>query len=322
MLLTEFPDLAWLKRQISLRFQGRVELDGRVLNNPVPGWPSVLLNVKTGAYHYGATLPTCGIDIYRDNIKGPFSLLGNREGSTMVRVGNRQVNAGRDYFFITNPGQEYSLTISGKIRTETSNVHFGENFADQIIQSQTLSAEKLLDNDFQRPLQQFAFHNRLIPKTKKVDELVGVLCDNRDELREEELLSQLFLEVFRDELNLRRSAAELTSVKKATRDELLKRILLSVDYIHEFYHVSLSLDELAKASALSKFHFLRLFRATIGVTPHQFITRIRISKAVTLLKTTQQGVKHIAHAVGFPDSSSFSRAFRNQLGVYPSQFKA
>jgi AraC family transcriptional regulator len=266
------------------------------------------LNVKSG-------------EVFRDNIKGPFSLFGNLKGSSTVQLGNREINVDSDCFLITNPGQEYSLAISGKARTETSNIHFGEYFADQLIQSETLPFESMLDDEFQRPLQPFAFHNRLIRKTKKINELTNALCANQEDLKEEELLAQLFLEVFSQELKLKRSVAELPSLKKATRDELLKRILISVDYIYQFYNQSLSLDELARGSALSKFHFLRLFRIAMGVTPHQFLMQVRIGKSVSLLKTTQLEVRHIAHDVGFPDSSSFSRSFRQQMGVYPSQFK-
>jgi AraC family transcriptional regulator len=320
MLLNEFPDLPWLKRQINLRFQNRIGLNGRILKNP--GWPSVLLNVKTWKYRYATTCTSCEHEIHRDHIKGPFSLFVNLEGSSTVQVNNRQVRVGTDYFFITNPGQEYSLTINGKTRTETANIHFGEYFVEQLVQSQTLPVEKLLEDKFQQPLQSFAFHNRLIAKTQKVNELIHVLFSNQDELREEELLAQLFLELFNDELKLRHSVERLPSVKKATRDELVKRILMSVDYIYQFYNQSLSLDELARASALSKFHFLRLFKIVMGTTPHQFITSVRINKAVDFLKTTQQEVRHIARTVGFADSSSFSRTFYRQMGVYPSQYKA
>ena len=307
MVLNEFPDLSWLKQQINSRFENRAGWKGRVLKEQ--GWPTVLLNAKTSG-------------ISRDNIKGPFSLFGNLKGSSLVKVDNRKVSVNNDHFFLTNAGQNYSLEIDEKSKTETFNIHFGDHFADELIQGQSSSIEKIMAEKFTTPLHSFSFHNRLIRKTKDINDLLVSLQCNKNELKEEELLAKLFIELFREELKLNETTKTLPSVKKSTREELLKRILLSTDYIHEFYNQQLSLDELASVSCLSKFHFLRLFKIAMGQTPHQFITRVRIEKSKQLLNVSRQEIKQIADLVGFPDSSSFSRAFYQNVGAYPSQFRA
>ena len=306
MVLNEFPDLTWLKKQASSRFENRAGWKGRILKEQ--GWPTVILNVKTSG-------------IFRDNIKGPFSLFGNLNGSSFVRVDNRKVKVCEDHFFITNSGQNYTLEVD-EIKAETFNIHFGDHIADQLIQSQIQSIEKTIDNHFQPTIQSFSFHNRLIRKTAELNGLLIALQLNKDELKEEELLAQLFLELFQEELKLASTTKTLPSIKKSTRDELIKRILLSIDYIYEFYNQQLSLDELATISCLSKFHFLRLFKITMGQTPHQFITQVRIEKSKELLNNSKKEIKLIADAVGFADSSSFSRTFYQQVGAYPSQFRA
>ncbi|SRR5258707_8382363 len=306
MVLNEFPDLSWLKQQINSRFENRAGWKGRILKDH--GWPTVLLNAKTGG-------------IFRDNIKGPFSLFGNLSGSSLVSVDHRKVRVSDDHFFITNSGQNYSLEIDEKSKAETFNIHFGERFADQMIQSQN-SIKKIMDEKFQSTTQSFSFHNRLIRKSKSISDLLITLQSNKDELKEEELLAQLFIELLKEELKLTKAEKTLPSVKKSTREELVKRILLSTDYIHEFYNQQLSLEELANISCLSKFHFLRLFKIAMGQTPHQFITEVRIEKSKELLSSSKQEIKRIADIVGFADSSSFSRAFYQKVGAYPSQFRA
>jgi AraC family transcriptional regulator len=306
MVLNEFPDLTWLKRQINSHFENRSGWKGRILKER--GWPTVLLNVKTNG-------------ISRDNIIGPFSLFGNLNGSSFVKVDNRKVKVNDDHFFITNAGQNYSLESDEKSKTETFNIHFGDQFADQLIQSQSSSIEKIIEGQYKKSFDLFSFRNRLIRKTNRVNEIVNTLRFNKDELMEEELLAKLFTELFEDELKLKKSTLSLPSIKTSTRDELIRRILLSTDYIHEFYNQQLSLDELAGVSALSKFHFLRLFKIAMGQTPHQFITQIRIEKSKELLTNSRQEIKQIADRVGFNDSSSFSRAFHQNVGAYPSQFR-
>jgi len=306
MVLNEFPDLNWLKNQANSRFENRNGWNGRILAEQ--GWPTVLLNVKKAG-------------VFRDNIKGPFSLFGNLSGSSFVKVDNRKARVGDDCFFITNASQTYTLEIDPKTEAETFNLHFGDCFVEELIQSHSSSIEKLVD-ECQGPVRPFLFHNRLLRKTDNANRLITSLKTNKEGLRETELLSELFTELFDEELKLSRSAKELPSLKKATRDELIKRILLSTDYIHEFYNQSLSLDELANASCLSKFHFLRLFKIAMRQTPHQFITHVRIEKSKELLKSSNLEVKYIADSVGFSDSSSFSRAFYQHVGAYPSQFRA
>lgn len=306
MVLNEFPDLTWLKTQANSRFENRNGWKGRILKEQ--GWPTVLMNVSTSG-------------IYRDNIKGPFSLFGNLSGSSFVKVDNRKVNVGDDCFFITNAGQNYTLEVDQKSKTETFNIHFGDHFADQLMQGQLSSVEKIM-NEHQTTSQTFSFHNRFLRRTENTSQLIASLKANRNELREAELLSDLFLELLQDELKLNRSSQDLPSLKKSTRDELMKRILLCTDYIQEFYNQSLSLDELASVSCLSKFHFIRLFKLVMKQTPHQFINQVRIEKSKTLLRSSVLEVKHIADLVGFADSSSFSRAFHQHVGVYPSQFRS
>lgn len=305
MVLNEFPDLGWLKSQANSRFENRHGWRGRILTEQ--GWPTVLLNVKKS-------------DVFRDNIKGPFSLFGNLTGSSFVKVDNRKTKIGDDCFFISNAGQTYTLEIDQKTEAETFNIHFGDRFVDELIESQSYSIEKLVD-ECKTSAQPFSFHNRLVRKTDHINRLITTLKTNKEELREAELLSELFTELFQQELKLSRSINDLPSLKKTTRDELIKRILVSTDYIHEFYNQSLSLDELANASCLSKFHFLRLFKIAMRQTPHQFIMQVRIEKSKELLKSSKLEVKHIADCVGFSDSSSFSRAFYQQVGAYPSQFR-
>lgn len=83
----------------------------------------------------------------------------------------------------------------------------------------------------------------------------------------------------------------------------------------------ISLDALASAAGLSKFHFLREFHRRVGMTPIAFLRNHRICSAARLLRSTALPIAQIAQNVGFEDHPSFSRAFRRQLGVSPRQYR-
>ena len=82
----------------------------------------------------------------------------------------------------------------------------------------------------------------------------------------------------------------------------------------------IDLDCIAAEAGLSPFHFLRLFRRVLGVTPHQFLLRARLRHAARLL-ADGRGVTDTAYDVGFQDLSNFVRTFHRAAGASPLQFQ-
>ncbi len=81
---------------------------------------------------------------------------------------------------------------------------------------------------------------------------------------------------------------------------------------------SLRVEHLAQRAGYSKFHFTRLFKRHLGASPHQFLLRLRIRRALELLTTTDLPVKQIARRVGFNDVSWFGAAFRKLVRTSPA----
>jgi AraC-like DNA-binding protein len=83
----------------------------------------------------------------------------------------------------------------------------------------------------------------------------------------------------------------------------------------------ISLDDAAREAGLSAFHFLRLFTGVVGVTPHQYLLRLRLRHAARLLADEERAITDIAFDVGFNDLSNFIRSFRRAAGVSPRGFR-
>jgi AraC family transcriptional regulator len=79
--------------------------------------------------------------------------------------------------------------------------------------------------------------------------------------------------------------------------------------------------QLASMAKLSPYHFLRSFKATTGVTPHQWLLRARLRAAAEKLAVTKAPVTEIALDVGFDDLSNFTRTFRAEFGSSPRQYR-
>jgi AraC family transcriptional regulator len=99
----------------------------------------------------------------------------------------------------------------------------------------------------------------------------------------------------------------------------------TVDRVTEFVDAELSgtltLDQLGRVATLSPFHFAHAFKATTGVSPHQFVLARRIHRAVLLLAETNRPVPEVAAAVGFSNISHFRRLFRREVGVLPGELR-
>ena len=83
-----------------------------------------------------------------------------------------------------------------------------------------------------------------------------------------------------------------------------------------------SLGILAREARLSPYHFLRTFERLVGVTPHQYVLRMRLRDAAVRLAIERDRVVDIAFACGFGDLSNFNRAFRREFGMNPKAFRA
>src|SRR5688500_17185636 len=84
----------------------------------------------------------------------------------------------------------------------------------------------------------------------------------------------------------------------------------------------LDIPALARIAHVSEAHFIRTFRATFGETPHRYLQRRRVERAMALLCTTDRSVTDICMSVGFSSLGTFSRTFREIVGQSPSRYRA
>lgn len=92
-------------------------------------------------------------------------------------------------------------------------------------------------------------------------------------------------------------------------------------YIEENLSDGIRLDDLAVLSSLSRYHFARSFRESLGETPYQYILKKRIERAKTLLRQPRTAVADIARSTGFSDARQFARMFRKITGVSPAEWR-
>ncbi|MBD2098592.1 helix-turn-helix transcriptional regulator [Trichocoleus sp. FACHB-591] len=113
----------------------------------------------------------------------------------------------------------------------------------------------------------------------------------------------------------------------ATRPKLssysngLSQVTLTLvkEYIHSHLHQDLRLQEMAAIAQISPYHFLRLFKQSVGTTPHQYILQCRLNQAKYLLQHSELSIIEVATQTGFCDQSHLTRYFKRMIGITPKQ---
>ena len=145
------------------------------------------------------------------------------------------------------------------------------------------------------------------------DQLVGP--DAEDRLYVDTLSVQLAVQMLRRHgttpLRLRSYRGGLSRAK-------MRAVL---DYLNGHLCRNVHLAELADLVEMSPFHFLRLFRESSGLTPHQYLVHRRVEVARSMLLRDELSLAEVAQRVGFSDQSHFTRHFRRLTGAPPGQLR-
>ena len=153
-----------------------------------------------------------------------------------------------------------------------------------------------------------------LPQLMVLGELAQACVDGRSDLGLDEaglMFAERFVEIV--------SGRAHGSWKLRPADR--RRAVEAALWIDAQAHEPLDLADMAGRAGVSSFHFLRLFAAVLGVTPHQYLVRSRLRHAARYLAEDSRPVTDIALDVGFADLSNFVRSFHRAAGISPRRFR-
>lgn len=130
-------------------------------------------------------------------------------------------------------------------------------------------------------------------------------------LEREELVTQVFGDLLLRHGTARISRPVLGREPRAVRE--------AIAYMEEHSARNFSLDELAKVACLSKYHFTRVFKKEVGLTPHAYQIHLRVRRAAQMIRCGM-GISSAAHAAGFAAQSHLNLHFKRCLGITPGHY--
>ncbi len=99
------------------------------------------------------------------------------------------------------------------------------------------------------------------------------------------------------------------------------RLARILDYMNAHLADKVTLDDLAREAHVSRYHFLRQFTSSTGLTPHRYLTRLRMERAGVLLRAHHYDIAQVAHRCGYAGTANFGATFRAHFGTTPSAYR-
>lgn len=116
-------------------------------------------------------------------------------------------------------------------------------------------------------------------------------------------------------------AERIDGVVEAHGNDISPQIMSALKYMNKSYMEGLTLDDIAEAACMSKYHFCRKFKEITGATVLEYLNNVRLTKVHNLLMNTQLSIDEIADKTGFSSAIQLTRVFKGTYGMSPSAFR-
>lgn len=254
----------------------------------------------------------------------PLSLKSCLSGSEIYEVSGVPIAVGEGAYLVLNNGQPYASHIYSDEAVESFCLFFRDGLEGEVLAAFERSHEDLLDNPEGHPRWPAPFFQSLRRRDQLVSPLLArlhgrIAAGRAEQLWLDEQFGRLLEALLRAQGLASREAEKLPLARPATRLEVYRRLCLARDYIESCYVEPGGLRELARVACLSPHHFLRLFKAAFRLTPHQYLTDVRLRHALRMVEEKSLSITDVCHSVGFEDASSFTRLFKRRFGATPGE---
>lgn len=262
---------------------------------------------------------SAGVQANPLRVRGPLSVRAVLRGAEHYTVGRRTLCVDEDSYLMINAGHEYLLHEHPREPTEAVTVFFSsETYRAMEAQNGARPAVSDLRIGQERPVMSVGEYLR--PHDDLVSPLLRTIMDasRRNTVHEDwyvDQIAKLYACVIEADAQLNRRSAVFEPASPSTRCELLRRVMAATDFVNSNYMRSITLDDMAMAAHLSKFHLARLFRVLHGVSPAAYLRLKRITTAERLIERSDADLSQIAERCGFGSRWSMFRELRRRRGM-------
>lgn len=243
------------------------------------------------------------------------------QGDATLEVGRRRVLLEAGRCLVVNEGETYAVSIASTTPVRCFSVHFRPGLAAEVARARSEPWERALARGNEAatgatPLfgDQLRMPSAAVRQTLDTIRQLVLAGERGGDVFEAPFIA-LLDRLLADDRAARAQLDTLDAVRPATRAELGRRAAWAHDFILSHYADPITLDRIADAARLSKYHLLRTYHQLYGTTPHAALRARRAEAAQALLRDGTTDLAAVAEAVGFGSRWAMQRALRRHCGA-------
>lgn len=237
-------------------------------------------------------------------------------GQEHYKINGHYYALGLKRFLIIDNNSETHINIDATKKVEGVCIFPNKDLLNEVAQARQVSAEALLDNPFDQDViniihNQFSYSENRTGKLlmEQLPSITQLNQANKEDFDFEQFYLRLAESMIDDQLELEGKLKNIASVRKATKEELYRRIATARDFVEDNFTQKISLDDLAQEAFLSKYHFTRTFKSFFQLSPYQYLLKLRLHKAKELL-SLNYSYNEVSHLIGFSDGKNLRKAIK------------
>ena len=260
-----------------------------------------------------------------ENYAGPLSVKTMISGAAFwhTEAGAQRVQPSS--FLVLNRGTTYTLEMNSREPSHTFVLFFKDGFVEDVQHCLNSPGDALLDNPFGAGSSASFVEAIHVAGESAVGTALGrvrrVWLSGGSAVALEDEFHRVAAELIRMQNDAARMVLAISSLRPSTKNELFRRIQRARVLIEDSFMQDLGLEDMAEEACLSPYHFHRTFRQVYGVTPHQYVQRLRLKQAARFLKETDLPIANVCAKSGFDSVPSFSTLFHSRFRMPPSRFR-
>lgn len=230
-------------------------------------------------------------------------------------------------YLLVNKHQQFDCHVHAKEATEGFCIYLKMDLVREVYADIYKTSQAKLDSPTHIPIQQLTFLEKIYALGENelglyLQQFVHHFREHGHEvaLQTDSFYYNLAEKLLQSQLHINQQINQLSSSKKATREELFLRLSQCRNFIFDNFTAPIQLDDLSRVALLSKYHLLRTYKQVFGITPYQQVLQLRLQKAKELV-LQDYSLEEVAFQLGFSDRRSFTKAFKKEFLVSPTGFK-
>ena len=236
-------------------------------------------------------------------------------GVEHYQVDGRPYAVTPDRFIVVDNDAQVALSVDSDDEVKGACFFPAKNLLNEVAQTRRFTLERLLDFPFEHQKlsivhAMFSYQDSRVGNFLRQQAPHALLEPHQSMKGDyEAFMARLAECIIDDQLELEGRLRQIPTAKKATKQELYRRVAAVKALLDEQFTQKINLDNLAKEAHLSKYHFMRTFKALFHLSPYQYLLRLRLNKARELL-ALDYSYQEASDLTGFSDGNNLRKAIK------------